>query len=182
MNKITLSYLAGFFDGEGSINITTRKRKHFAVEHTLSIAIGQKDGKTLDWIKDEFGGNIHTVKRDGTYFWYTSNQKAYEVLKILYPYLKYKKHQAELALRFYDEREDTRRKPVPLEELERRENIRQELKLSHKTIIKSQYAATTTKRKDTENELLYGGNFVTNDSTKTVFLKLGNIDKDSPFI
>lgn len=148
MNKLTLSYLAGFFDGEGSINITTRNRKHYAIEHTLTIAIGQKDGKTLDWIKDMVGGNISLVKRDKSYFWYCSNRKAYEVLKTLIPYLKYKKPQAVLALRFYDDREDTRRKPVPQKELDRRENIRQQLKQAHYAIIKSQYVGSETKRID----------------------------------
>lgn len=139
--------MAGFFDGEGSINITTRKRKHFSVEHTLTIAIGQNDGKTLDWIVDNFGGNICRIKRGiGSYFWYCSNQKAYEILKRIEPYLKYKKPQAQIALEFYDERKNKRNKTVPQEELERREFKRQELKRLHKTIIESQYAGSTTER------------------------------------
>lgn len=137
--------MAGFFDGEGSINISVRKRKHFSVEHMLTIAIGQKDGKTLDWIKDTFGGNIHLVKRDGSYFWYCSNKTAYNTLKKIYPFLQYKKTQAEIAFKFYDER-GIKHSPVQQKELDRRESMRQELKRLHKTIIKSQYAGTTTKR------------------------------------
>lgn len=148
MDKLSLSYLAGFFDGEGSINITVRTRKHFSPEHTLVIAVGQNDGKTLDWIKDVFGGNITIVKRDNSYFWYCSNKIAYKILKQILPFLKYKKPQAEIALKFYDEKESLSRKKVTSKELERRELLRQELKRLHKTIIKSQYAGTTTKRID----------------------------------
>ncbi len=142
-----LSYIAGFFDGEGSINITVRKRKHFSLEHSLHVAIGQKDGKTLDWIVDCLGGNVSIVKRDGSYFWYCSNTQAYLFLKEIYPYLQYKKPQAEVALKFY-EGKNKRTKIVSPKEIERREMLRQELKKLHKTIIKSHYAGTTTKRAD----------------------------------
>lgn len=148
MNKQDLSYIAGFFDGEGSINISVRKRKHFSISHTLVISIGQKDGETLDWIKERFGGNLHQVKRDSSYMWYCSNRKAYSILKELIPFLKYKRPQAELALKFYDVQMGRYFKPVPQTEIDRREKIRQELKILHKTIIKSQYAGSTTKRAD----------------------------------
>lgn len=148
MDKITLSYIAGFFDGEGSINISARKRKHFSLSHTLVISIGQKDGKTLDWIKDNLGGNIHQVKRDNSFMWYCSNRKAEKFLRQIYPYLKYKKPQAELALKFYDDRELKQITPILQIELDRRESIRQELKSLHKTIIKSQYVGSETKRID----------------------------------
>lgn len=148
MDTNTLSYIAGFFDGEGSINITTRQRKHFSIEHNLSIAIGQKDGATLDWLIDTLGGNISVVKRDGSYFWYASNTRAYWILKELTPFLKYKKPQAELALAFYDGRLDRHTQKIVPAEIERRELIRQQIKLLHKSIIKSQYAGTTTKREN----------------------------------
>ena len=147
MDKLVLSYAAGFFDGEGSINLLKRNRKHWNPEYTLMVAMGQKDGKTLDWIVDNFGGNVYLVKRDGSYYWACSNQKAYNFLKILIPYLQYKKPQAELALKFYDEGIG-RKRPIPVEELSRREGIRQELMSLHKAVIKSQYAGSTTKRAD----------------------------------
>ena len=145
MDKLSLSYLAGFFDGEGSINIIQRTRKHWNPEYALNVAIGQKDGKTLDWMKDNFGGNVYLVKRDGSFFWAISNKNAYKFLKMLLPYLQYKKPQALLAISLYDET-PIRKKPIPKSELDRREKIRQELILLHKTIIKSQYAGSTTKR------------------------------------
>ena len=145
--NLILAYTAGFFDGEGSINITKRMRKHWNPEYTLNIAMGQKDGKTLDWIKDNFGGNVYLVKRDGSFFWAISNKNAYEMLKILLPFLQYKKPQAELAIKFYDDRISLKR-PIPKEESARRESIRNELIAMHKSIIKSQYAGSTTERAD----------------------------------
>jgi hypothetical protein len=111
------------------------------------VAMGQKDGKTLDWIVDNFGGNVYLVKRDGSYFWAVSNKKAYTFLKTILPYLQYKRPQAELALKFYDDGIG-RKNPIPKSELERRESIRNELMAMHKAIIKSQYAGSTTKRAD----------------------------------
>ena len=146
MNKnLILAYTAGFFDGEGSINLLKRNRKHWNPEYVLMVAMGQKDGKTLDWIVDNFGGNVYLVKRDGSYYWAVSNKKAYVFLKKLIPYLQYKKPQAELAMKFYDEGIG-RKRPIPESELKRRESIRNELMAMHKSIIKSQYAGSTTKR------------------------------------
>lgn len=143
--SLELSYLAGFFDGEGSINLLTRKRKHWNVEYQLTVAIGQKDGETLDWIKEKFGGNVYLVKRDGSFFWAASNRQAEKFLRNILPFLKYKRPQAELALTFFDKK---RRNPIPPEELVRREKIRQGLIALKKTIIKSKFAGSTTKRTD----------------------------------
>lgn len=147
-----LSYVAGFFDGEGSINIlrSIRKRKKdgWCPEYSLTIAIGQKDGETLDWIKDNLGGNICKIKRDGSYFWYCSGQKAHKFLKEIYPFLKYKKPQAKLAFEFYERKNGKLFKKVTQEELDRRETIRQRIIALHKAVIESQYAGSTTKRAD----------------------------------
>lgn len=142
-----LSYFAGFFDGEGSINITTRQRKHFSVEHSMSISIGQKDGATLDWIKENVGGRIYIVKRDNTYFWTASNREAERILKLLLPYLQYKKPQAETALSFYLSKKSSR-KPVKSSEIERRNSIREKLKELKHVVIKSRYAGSESKRID----------------------------------
>jgi hypothetical protein len=146
MNKIQLSYVAGFFDGEGSINIlkVIRKRQK-APEYTLMVAIGQKDGKTLDWLSDNFGGNVYLVKRDGSFYWAISNRKAEKLLRQLLPYLQYKKPQAELALTIYDEM-PKRTRFMTQSEIERREGIRNKMMELHKTIIQSRCMGSTTKR------------------------------------
>ena len=153
-NKLSLEYLAGFFDGEGSISILKRsKDKKWNVSHFLRISIGQKDGETLDRIKEDFGGNVYLVSRDNSHVWAISDYKAYEFIKILNPYLRYKKPQAELAIKFYEERiMNSRRMTKHLhssltqKELDLREKMFEEMKLLKKTIIKSQYIGSETKR------------------------------------
>lgn len=120
-NEIDLAYMAGFFDGEGYIGILKRKRKDWNIEYFLQLSLGQKDGATMDWITENFGGKTYTVKRDGTFYWTCSNKMALNLLEKITPYLKYKKPQAELAIEFYKNR--NLKRPIPLEELERREEI-----------------------------------------------------------
>ena len=132
MNNINLSYLAGFFDGEGCISIlkyTKKTQKNPA--YFLQAQIGQKYGSTLDWVKETFGGNVYK-KRDQT--WIVTNFKAYEFIKLLEPYLKYKKPQAQLAIKFYEERIlGAKRKHASLphsqEELELREEMLKQMKI-----------------------------------------------------
>lgn len=138
------SYMAGFFDGEGYIGILKRQRKTYNPEYFIQISIGQKDGHIMDWVMENFGGHLHNVKRDGSYYWIVSNKDAYKFLKKIKPYLIYKKPQAELALEFYENRD--LRKPIPKQELERREDIYNKMK-SLKKIFS--VAGSTTKRKGT---------------------------------
>ena len=100
-NNQDLSYLAGFFDGEGCISILKTTKKDWNPSYFLQAQIGQKYGSTLDWVKENFGGNVYK-KRDQT--WIVTNFKAYEFIKLVEPFLKYKKPQAELAIKFYEER------------------------------------------------------------------------------
>lgn len=141
-----LSYLAGFFDGEGSISILKRTKGEWNVSHFIRVSIGQKDGETLDWVKDNFGGNVYLVKRDGSFIWAISDYKAYEFCRLISPYLRYKKPQADLAIKFYEERilnsrRNTKHQHASLttEELALREEMFLEMKSLKKTFIKSNY-------------------------------------------
>lgn len=125
-NKLDLSYMAGFFDGEGYVGILKRKRKNWNCEYFIQLSIGQKDGATMNWVVENFGGHLHRVKRDGSFYWISSNKEAYEFLKKITPFLKYKKPQADLAIDFYENR--NLKRPIPKEELDRRESIYQKMK------------------------------------------------------
>lgn len=155
MNKNDLYYFAGFFDGEGSICILKRqtRRTSWNPEYRLQIAIGQNDGATLDWIMNLFNGHLHKVKRDNSYYWLTSNKHAYQVLKQVVPYLKYKKPQAELAIKFYEDSYLVRKNPTPPEVLEKREQFLIEMKrLKHiftkANLVSMKVAGSETKRID----------------------------------
>jgi hypothetical protein len=144
-------YMAGFFDGEGYVGMQKRIRKGKYTEYFVVLSVGQKDGATIDWIKENYGGHIHLVKRDGTFFWIAANRAAYNVLKQITPYLKYKKPQAELALSFFDN-QLPRKQSLSEEEQLRRENLLLALKAQKKVFTSCSYyksTATTTKRIDT---------------------------------
>lgn len=146
-------YMAGFFDGEGYIGLQKRIRKGKYTEYFLVASVGQKDGAIMDWVKETFGGHLHLVKRDGSYYWVIQNKAAYLFLKRIAPFLKYKKPQALLALDFFEGFERTKR-ALPPEELNRRENILNELKVQKKIFIPSLLcrAATTTERTEAKSQ------------------------------
>ena len=131
-------YMAGFFDGEGYIGLLKRIRKGKYLEYFIQLSIGQNDGAIVDWIKDNFGGNCYVVKRDDSFYWTASNRSAYQILKRITPYLKYKKPQAELALKYFDE-QLPRKQALSKEEFARRKSIYEELKRLKKVFAKSFY-------------------------------------------
>ena len=134
-DEITSVYMAGFFDGEGCIGLSRRKRSEGWTEYTVRLSIGQNDGAIMDWLKDNFGGMLFNVKRDGSYMWVATNKVAYTILKRITPYLKYKKPQAEIALRFFEEREEGR--TITDKERARREEIYLSLKTAKHVFTKS---------------------------------------------
>lgn len=136
--------MAGFFDGEGYVGILKRQRKNWNTEYFIQVSIGQTDGGIMDWVVENFGGRLYTVKRDGSYYWVCSNKKGYNFLKKITSYLKYKKPQAELAIDFYEHRNLS--KPTPPEELERREKIYLKLKMLKKIFTKSSHSSGNVRR------------------------------------
>lgn len=155
MKEIDLAYIAGFIDGEGCIGVLKRQRKHYSPEYHIYVSVGQNDGNIMDILYSYFGGAIHHVKRDGSYMWNVSYEMAYKTLKQIYPYLKYKKPQAELAISFYEKAIPDRHQKgmggrLKDDELKRREGLLIRLKELKKTFTKSTYckhrAGTTTKR------------------------------------
>jgi hypothetical protein len=93
-----LSYLAGFFDGEGSIVI---RQSHTIY---LQINVTQTDPRPLQLYVDLFGGKVSKMHDDGywkkSYIWQISSHKAAAALEMMLPYLTVKKAQAELAVEF----------------------------------------------------------------------------------
>lgn len=155
--KHTLYYIAGFFDGEGSISILKyRKSDKWNYSYFLQVSIGQKDGETLDWVKDHFGGNVYQVKRDGSYYWTITNNKAYLFIKKIVSFLQYKKPQAKLAIKFYEEqilkakrhKGEQSQATLLKKDIDIREEMLLEMKSLKKTFVKSKYAGSTTKRTD----------------------------------
>lgn len=104
-----LAYVAGIIDGEGHIGITkqnrlyckTRKR---ATGYSLRIAVKMCDGDVIDFLYGNFGGHVGRILIEGykseQYQWVINCRKAAQLLKDILPFLRAKKAQAELAMRF----------------------------------------------------------------------------------
>lgn len=107
MKRTDLAYLAGILDGEGSIQIRKRKdrgmRRGFCYQ--LSISIANTNEWLVNWIHFNFEGGIYRKPsllphHKQAYLWQATSKQAEVVLKLLLPYLRLKKPQAEIALQF----------------------------------------------------------------------------------
>ncbi len=102
---ISIDYLAGFMDGEGSICIATH-RKARNPGYYLRVQISNTDRGVLESIQKSFGGGIYTTKKGNG--WRSEHQlvwcsrKGAALLKELFPYLILKRERAGLAIAFMD--------------------------------------------------------------------------------
>ena len=102
------AYLAGFFDGDGCINISISKSKNAAtVNHQLHVIFAQCNEAFLEeWMHKTALGKIYKHRwpnhkaRKIMYHWRMSSRQAEKMLNLLLPYLQIKRQQAEVALRF----------------------------------------------------------------------------------
>ena len=106
------SWLAGFFDGEGSVGIYYRKpRKHSPNgEYFLRCQITQNNEPIIKWIADFTDGNIHyqprqknpTTSFGDAFVVYWTHRKAEKLLKTIAPYCIHKSEEINLAFEFLD--------------------------------------------------------------------------------
>ena len=106
MQESNVSYIAGLFDGEGSINITRRpekKKKHKGSGHRISnsmrisMEISMTDQSVLLWLHEVLGVGTVTdkprkgLRKNGTkylmqYRWRCTFRDAYYVCLLIWPY------------------------------------------------------------------------------------------------
>lgn len=105
MKKTDLAYIAGLMDGEGCIGIY-KNRKHSGKGYTyqLYVSLGQANEWICQYLKFAFGDSItyynKTRGRQPYWQWSTTTRKALNLLQQVLPYLKLKRPQAELAIKF----------------------------------------------------------------------------------
>lgn len=101
LDDITSAYLAGLFDGEGSINILVNKQTG---QIWLQISITSTNTTILKWLGDQIGGHIrksgNKPPRRPCYHWSLCSVQASDFLKFIRPYLKIKDQQADVAVEF----------------------------------------------------------------------------------
>ena len=99
-------WAAGFFDGEGSINIVRQKQQATGkAYHALIVGVSQVDPRPLLYLQEMYGGNLRIRKsrqdkwRDA-WIWTCRSQQAEDFLRSVLPYLKVKDAEARIALEF----------------------------------------------------------------------------------
>ena len=128
-----LAYMAGFLDGEGYVAISKSKKitKWRSVGLTLTVAISQINPEPLLFIHQFFGGHLREEpakkNRRKSYTWLISSKAAYNFLLAVLPYLKVKKDEVKVGLKF----QETMGRPlmkVPENILDERQKLYTEMK------------------------------------------------------
>jgi hypothetical protein len=154
---VLYAYLAGIIDGEGTIRIGSSRHKDWNIKYYASIGVGMTDETVINLFVETFGSKKRIERvpdRRPIYRWGTSgNIKVPSILQKLISYLIVKRKQAELVIKFCDERQIKgfrRNKGLPKKELRRREELYRKIRK-----LNAVGAAATTNRKDTrEREVI----------------------------
>tara|TARA_Y100000310_G_C20498248_1_gene722612 strand:- start:263 stop:715 length:453 start_codon:yes stop_codon:yes gene_type:complete len=120
MDSITLAYIAGFLDGDGSIFFQIVPRSDYKQKFQIrtSIAFYQKKecGEILEWLKGIFEvGYIRHRKTGMSDYTIVESKEVGKILKLLQPYVKLKKKHVELGLNILDKLENKKSKEDFLE-------------------------------------------------------------------
>lgn len=116
MTKETLAYIAGFLDGDGCIMLQLVYRHDYVLGYQIrsSIVFYQKNQYEpfLSWLKEQFDnvGYIRDRKDGMSEYTIVGGKNVKKVLKLLFPYFRLKKKQAEVALKVISQMPGTGRK------------------------------------------------------------------------
>ena len=105
-NTARFAYLAGVIDADGCIQIRKFRRAD-GYGYDCAILVNHTDGRALDFCVGAFGGSIYTIKnyqagsnRKRVWRWEIRGDAAADVCKRIVPFLRIKKDQGELLIRF----------------------------------------------------------------------------------
>jgi len=107
-----LIWMAGFFDGEGCVNIGRKRRANprpekgqdFWWKYILSLQMANRCEEPLRRFHRRFGGTIYPMRKKGVLYWRWGNwsDNAAKALTEMLPYLLNKRPIAEVGLRFQE--------------------------------------------------------------------------------
>lgn len=104
-DRLTLvAWAAGFFEGEGHVNVQLRKGKSF-----FSITVAQVYRSPLDRMCELFGGKVYgpygpySSNKQPYYQWQAYNKEAFAALEEMSPFLLRKGEQANEKLQIWKE-------------------------------------------------------------------------------
>jgi hypothetical protein len=136
--NLSLEYIAGLFDGEGSISIYAAGagvRHRPSPYYCLQITITNSHEGVLRAVRESLGCGVIVAVKGGKasrrlcFGWVVSSKAAGRVLALLLPYLVIKRQRAELAIRFQGTMQNGHvgRKRLPESLLEQRAKMRAEM-------------------------------------------------------
>ena len=108
-NEILWSYLAGLFDGEGTVCISTSHNRNNTTIFQMNVKVANTKLELMQWLVKNFGGyySVSNAKSDAKkrystqYAWMPKGKNnRIEVLEKMLPYLVIKKQQALIGLDF----------------------------------------------------------------------------------
>jgi len=105
--------MAGLFDGEGSIGINRIKNYNGTGTpyYRLMVQVCMTEFYIPKWLHFTFGGSLQIRKfpkpRRDIAHWQIANRQAADFLRAILPYLKIKRPQAEVALKFQSDRKQS---------------------------------------------------------------------------
>lgn len=102
-------YIAGFFDGEGSIGIYSRKDRKggYHLRTQLTQNLTPKSLELIEFLQSVYGGNFSphkTLSMNTNFNWQLNGDKAVVFLEDILPFLVLKEEQALLAIEFQKNR------------------------------------------------------------------------------
>lgn len=105
MKKTDSAYYAGFFDGDGYIGIARARPPGKRPVLRLQVSIHHTNIWILQSLKFAFGGSIYvddqvTPTQNVKYLWQLECRRAAAFLEAIFPFLKLKRAEAELGLKF----------------------------------------------------------------------------------
>ena len=145
-NGLSPEYVAGFFDGEGTVGIglsMDATKSGWRPRHTLYVRIGHTNLAILEMLKHQFGGSIRAYKfKPGhapAWGWALGPADSINFLRTICPFLVIKAPEADLAFEFskparFDKRPvgmPRRNRRLPAASIEERERLRVQLVKLH---------------------------------------------------
>lgn len=128
-------YIAGLFDGEGCITLSKASRlreKRKTPTYVLRARIRMTDGALVKWLHAVIGGRYYAQRKPSQnperrkpyYEWGVAGKNAVKFLQQVFPYLRVKRLQAEVAFRYGQTRMKGYHKKLSFEVINAREGLR----------------------------------------------------------
>jgi hypothetical protein len=145
VSDVDKAYIAGLFDGEGSINIkrgVEKKKKHkgkpgFRISNSMRISmeITMTDRSVLIWLHEVLGvgtlrpKTVKGLRKDGTpylkqYKWRCVFRDAFYVCCLLWPFAHTKLHKIQQVIEHYTNEKVNMDNIVDLADFKRRKSVR----------------------------------------------------------